>query len=151
MTNIAPDHPKRGLLFFVEQDVEDWIRSDVRDFVAELASSRRWVIGPPLFVDMREEPEDYSRGDLPRDIVGGYLEIYSALPPWTLPREVSLQHLEEVTALLSALEKLSSESVLNFEVEFGGELIGTVMGGKMDEGLSVGLLGEWRRSFGLSS
>ena len=147
--NIAPNHPKRILLFFVAQDLDDHIRGNVRDFVLRLAGLRRWLNGPPHFVNSRDEPKDISRGDMPVETIGGYLEIYSALPPWTLPREIDLQHLDEVTALLNALCDFSREHNLAIELEFDGELIGAIEDGKMDHSLNEGLLGEWKRQLGL--
>src|SRR3989442_51753 len=99
--SVVPNHPKQKLLFFVAQDLDDSIRASVRDLVLGLASLRRWLNGPPRFVSSIEEPADTSRGDIAFDTLGGYLEIYSALPPWALPREIDLQHLDEVTVLVN--------------------------------------------------
>lgn len=146
---ITPNHPKRRLLFFVAEDLNDAIRSDVRDLVLRFASLRRWINGPPRFVNSRDEPADTSRGDMPVETLGGYVEIYSALPPWTLPREVDVQHLEEVTALVNALRDFSREHSLSIEFELDGELIGAIDDGEMDRSLAEGLIGEWRRQLGL--
>lgn len=142
-------HPKRILLFFVAQDLDDNIRSNVRDFVLRLAGLRHWLNGPPRFVNSREEPKDTSRGDMPVETIGGYLEIYSTLPPWTLPRKINIQHFDEVTALLNALCGFSREHDLAIELEFDGELIGAIEDGKMDFALAEGLLGEWKRHLGI--
>src|SRR6266581_7595382 len=138
-TSIAPNHPKRKLLFFVAQDLDDRIRANVREFVLGLASLRSWLNGPPRFVNSREEPLDTSRGDLPVETIGAYVEIYSALPPWTLPRDINLQHFDEVTALLKALCDFSRQHSLPIEFELDGELIGAVEDGEMDRSLSEGL------------
>jgi hypothetical protein len=151
MSTPDPDHPRHKLAFFVVEDVDDTIRAKVRDFVTSLGTSQDWLLGPPVFVDVLDEPEDDSHGDLPVEDVGGYIEMYSVRPPWTLPREVELQHLLEAKALLTALEEFARKSDLNFEVEFAGELIGAVTHGSMDAGLREGLLDEWHRHLGLSS
>jgi hypothetical protein len=149
MAAISPDHPKLELFFFVSQGVDERVRSDVKDFVSELAGSRSWLLGPPRFADSRDEdPEETGEGPLV-DAVGGYIEIYSAYPPWTLPREIELQHLEEATALLTVLEVFSKKRSLDFEVAFNNEVIGYVENGSMDEGLADVFLGEWRRGLGL--
>jgi hypothetical protein len=143
--NIAPNHPKQKLLFFVAQDLNDVIRTNIRDFVLRLASLRCWLNGPPSFVNCRDEPEDSSRGDMPVETVGGFLEIYSALPPWTLSRDIDLQHLDEVTTLINALRGFSGEHHLSIEFELDGTLVGAIDNGKMDRSLTEGLLGEWKQ------
>lgn len=90
-----------------------------------------------------------TRGDVPVETLGGYLEIYSALPPWKLPREIDQKHLEEVTALTSALTDFSHEHSLAFEFELSDTFVGSIEDGKMDRSLSEGLLGEWRRHLGV--
>ena len=137
------NHPKRKLLFFVAQDIDDNIRVNVRDFVLRLASRRRWINGAPRFVNSVDEPADTSRGDIAVETVGGFLEIES--PPLMLPREIALQYLDEVIALIEALCDFSREYSLSIEFEFDGELIGAIDEGEMDHSLADGLLGEWRR------
>jgi len=147
--SIAHNHPKRILLFFVAQDLDDTIRVNVRDFVLRLASLRSWLNGPPHFVNSRDEPAETTRGDVPVETVGGYLEIYSALPPWTLSREINFQHYDEVTALVNAAQTFSQKHHLSIEFELDGELVGAIDDGKMDRSLTEGLLGEWRRHLGV--
>jgi len=137
------------LLFFLAQEFDDGIQVTIRGFVLRLALPRRWLNGAPRFVDFHEEPEDPSREDQPIDTVGGYIEIYSAYPPWTLPREIELQHLDEVTALVNALCDLSREHELAFELELDDKFVGSIVFGTMNVALSVGLLGEWRRVLGV--
>ena len=148
--NIAPNHPKQKLLFFVAQDIDDSICANVREFVLKLASLRHWLNGPPRFVRSREEPVSTSHGDLPVETLGGYVEIYSARKPWTLPREIDLQHLDEVTALVNALRDFSREHSLEFELELDGTFVGAITDGEMDRSLADGLLGEWKRQLGVS-
>ena len=145
---ISLNHPKQKLLFFVAQDLDENIRANTRSFVLELASLRQWLNGPPHFVNSRDGPADTSRGDMAVETVGGFLEIYSALPPLTLPREIDLQHLDEVTALVNALRDFSREHSLSIEFELDGELIGAIDDGEMDRSLAEGLLGEWKRQLG---
>jgi hypothetical protein len=141
-------HPKQKLLFFLAQDMDDTTRAKMRDFVLRLASLRRWLNGPPRFVNIQDEPEDASQGDIPVETLGGYIEIYSALPPWRLPREIELQHLDEVVALVAALRAFSHEHALVFELELDGTFVGSITNGEMDHLLAEGLLGEWKRQLG---
>ncbi|OYY93467.1 MAG: hypothetical protein B7Y41_11975 [Hydrogenophilales bacterium 28-61-23] len=149
-TFIGSNHPKRTLLFFVAQDLDDVIRANIRNFVLKLASFRPWLNGPPRFVNSRDEPENTSSGDMPVETLGGYLEIYSTLPPWTLPREIDLHQLDEVTVLVNALRDFSQEHNLSIELELDGEFIGAIDEGEIDRSLEEGLLGEWRQHLGLS-
>jgi hypothetical protein len=143
--SVAQDHPTQRLLFFVAQDVDDGIRRDVRDFVSELASQRHWLNGPPRFVNTREAPEDTSGEDLPIETVGGYIDLYSNMPPRTLPREIDAQQLGEVTSLVSALCAFSRQHCLEFELEMDGTYVGAITEGVVNRSLSEGLLGEWWR------
>jgi hypothetical protein len=149
--SVDHDHPKQRLLFFVAQDVDGGIRRDVRDFVNQLALRRDWLNGAPRFVNSRQEPEDASGEDMPVETVGGYIDIYSALPPWTLPREVDIQHLDEVTDLVNALCDFSRQHRLVFELELDGTFVGAITDGEVDRSLAQGLLGEWRRQLGMST
>jgi hypothetical protein len=114
---VDPNHPKQRLLFFIAQDFDGGIQATIRGFVLRLALLRRWLNGAPRFVDWHEEPLDATSEDQPIDTVGGYIEMYSAYPPWTVPREIELQHLDEVTTLVNALCELSREHNLAFELE----------------------------------
>ncbi len=143
-----PNHPKQRLSFFVAQDVDDDIRVNVRDFVARLALLGGWLNGAPRFVNERELPADPSRGNMPAETVGGHLEIYSALPPMMLPRDIDAQHLEEVTTLVDAVRDFSRTNNLAFEFELDGTFVGAVRDGAADRGLSEGLLAAWKQQLG---
>jgi hypothetical protein len=142
---VLPGHPKQRLLFFVAQDIDATIRRRVEEFVSNLATLRVWINGPPQLVSTVEEPEDASRGDLPIETLGGILELYSALPPLKLPRDLDLQHLAEVSRLVSELREFSREHGLAFELELDGVHVGSIVDGRPDRLVEEGLLGEWRR------
>jgi hypothetical protein len=146
---VAPDHPKQRLLFFVAQEFDDGTQAIIRGFVLRLALLRRWLNGAPRFVDWHEEPLDPTSEDQPIDVVGGYIEIFSAYPPWTVPREIELQHLDEATTLVIAICELSREHNLAFELELDDKFVGSIVAGCMDATLSEGFLGEWRRVLGV--
>ena len=90
-----------------------------------------------------------SKGDMPVESVGACLELYSAMPPLQLPREVDLQHFNEVTNLVAALQEFSRENKLAFELELDGTFVGSVTDGEMDRSLAQGLLSEWKRQLEL--
>jgi hypothetical protein len=144
---IASNHPTQRLLFFVAQEITDLIRTNVRSFVDSLARSREWVIRPPKIIDAIDYPK---RPDLDAAIetVGGYLDIYSAMPPLQLPRDIDRQHLEEVTYLVEATRVFSKAQALTFEFELDGKFVGSIEAGSLDRSLSEGLLGEWNRHLG---
>jgi hypothetical protein len=140
---VDPRHPKQKLLFLVAQGVDESLGEKIRDLVLRLASARRWVNGPPRFVCSREQP------CRPAETLGGFVEIYSALPPWKLAREIDLQHLEEVTQLVKELCEFSREHGVTFDLELNGDSVGGIGEGKPDRSLADGLLGEWRRQLGV--
>lgn len=150
-TSIDPSHPKQKLLFFVTGDLNNTARINVRNFVERLSSLRRWLNGPPRLVDHREKPEDAHNEDTAIETLGGYIEIYSAWSPWTVPHDVDVQHLDEVTALLNALCDFTQQHGLECELELDRTFVGTVANGKLDRSLAEGLLGEWRRKLGRPS
>lgn len=145
LSAVPQNHPKQKLLFFVAQDIDEALRGKVRDFVLQLNGKRSWLLGSPRFVNSRQEPDDTSKGDRAIETLGGYLELYSALPPLQLPRDVDLQHFNEATDLIHAIQEFSNREKLAFEFELDGTFVGSVTDGKMDRSLAQGLLGEWKR------
>ena len=146
---VLPEHPKQTLLFFVASGLDEAIKTEMRNFVLGLADVTTWTLGPPLFVDEYEEPRDVRSGDLATQTVGGSLQIYTALPPWRLAREIDLQHLREVELLVTRLRDFSRDAGLEVEFELDGKFVGSIANGEMDTSLSVGLMREWRRRHSL--
>lgn len=144
--HLDPSHPRQQLAFFVVPPVDHAARAAVAVFVSNLGALRTWPLGPPQYIDEHEVPDDQSHGDLCVDHVGGFIEFYSTLPPWTLPREIDREHLEEATAVLTALEKFSRNMGLNFQIYYANEVIGYINNGAMDEGIREVFLEEWKRS-----
>jgi hypothetical protein len=142
-TQIADDHPKQKLIFFVAQDIDNSIRFSVREMLAKLAKSRQWVIEPPRFIDITDDARSRT-GDGQDETLGGEYEIYSALTPNPLPRNIDLLHLEEVEQIVKAVQQFSYAKGLAFEFELDGKYVGTVEDGAADVTLTKGLLGEWR-------
>jgi hypothetical protein len=143
---VSPDHPIRELIFFAA-GLTEADKAKIADFVNRLAATRNWVIGPPFAVDLSEEDE--SDPDSRIDAFGGVLELYSALPPWKVPREIDVLQFEEVVVLMQALEAYSLEHHLEFEVYLGDEGIGAIENGRCDRSLREGLIDEWRKVLGI--
>jgi hypothetical protein len=55
------------------------------------------------------------------------------------------KQLEEVEDLISASSEFSRKYGLTIEFEYNDEAIGWIEQGEPDEGLTIGLIGEWRR------
>ncbi|MBG0569016.1 hypothetical protein [Actinoplanes aureus] len=74
--------------------------------------------------------------------------LYTARPPWgeELDPQVDRAHLEEVKELLGEVCRISEQNGVSFQVEYAGELNGTVESGRMDFGLRETLIGEWERA-----
>lgn len=139
-SDVAFNHPKQKLLFYIAQDFEDGLVPEIARVVREIARGRDWLIGPPVFMD---ELQASSLGT-PVRTVGGVLEIFSAHPPWKLPVDVDRQHFEEVTWLVEALGQFSGKRSLAIEFELEGTFVGSIEDGQTDRALTEGLLGEWR-------
>jgi len=140
---LSPNTPRQKLRFIATEDVNDSVRTSIRQFVRKLGESRSWLVGPPQVIDAVDDLEDNESDPIQR--VGGELEIFSALRPLELPRDVDKQHLEEVTALVEAVKKFSQEAKLAFDFELDRTFVGTIEDGSPDRTLQVGLLDEWRK------
>lgn len=135
-------YPKQRLLFFIAQDVDENIRDVVAKCVRGLADGSDWSINPPIFIDTVDNSTT-REGDSPDEIVGGFLEIYSAIDG-ALPRDVDATNLSEVERLVEAVRKLSSAECLDVEFELDGVFVGAIDCGRLDKSLAQGLLEEWR-------
>jgi hypothetical protein len=138
--SVSEGHPKQRLLFFVVNGIDDPTERRFTDLVLQLAKTRQWVIAPPRVVELGDS---YA--------IGGVIEVYSALPPWTLPSEIDLQHLNEVTAVIDTMAQFSLNTGLAIEFELDDCFVGAIEDGKLDRSLSEGLLGEWRRNLGIAA
>lgn len=96
MHSIPLELAKQKLIFYVAQDLDQSIRSNVQQLVNEVAASRIWSVTPPSFIDEIDESGT--------EVVGGMLEIYSALPPNLLPIEMDSKNLDDVEALVGAVK-----------------------------------------------
>lgn len=134
--SIPPERAKQHLVFYVAQDLNQSIRSDVQQLVDQLAASRAWSTAPPGFID-----EIDGQG---AQVVGGSLEIYSALPPAALPADMDSENLEDVEHLIIAVRILSGKENLSFEFQLGTTYVGSIEDGVIDRVLLDGLLLPWR-------
>ncbi|KRP58119.1 hypothetical protein [Pseudomonas trivialis] len=127
---------KQKLIFYVAQDLDPSIRSNVQQFVNEVAASRIWSVTPLSFIDEIDESG--------AEVVGGILEIYSTLPPNMLPVEMDSKNLDDVEALVGAVKKLSEKKSLSFEFQLDTNFVGAIEDGVIDRVLLDGLLMPWR-------
>lgn len=136
MHSILLERAKQKLIFYVAQDLDQSIRSDVQQLVNHVAASRIWSVTPPRFIDEIDETG--------AEVVGGVLEIYSALQPNALPIEMDSKNLDDVEALVCAVKKLSEEEKLSFEFQLDTTFVGAIDDGVIDRVLLDGLLVPWR-------
>ncbi|WP_219267311.1 hypothetical protein [Pseudomonas sp. Xaverov 259] len=136
MHSIPLELAKQKLIFYVAQDLDQSIRSNVQQLVNEVAASRIWSVTPPTFIDEIDESG--------AEVVGGFLEIYSALPPNILPIEMDSKNLDDVEALVGAVKKLSENENLSFEFQLDTTFVGAIEDGVIDRVLLDGLLVPWR-------
>ncbi|MBA1429843.1 hypothetical protein IFT37_19270 [Pseudomonas fluorescens] len=136
MHSIQLKFAKQKLIFYVAQDLDQTIRSNVEQLVNEVAASRIWSVTPPSYIDEIDENG--------AEVVGGILEIYSALPPNILPIEMDSKNLDDVEALVGAVKKLSEKENLSFEFQLDATFVGAIEDGVIDRVLMDGLLVPWR-------
>ncbi|QJI32079.1 hypothetical protein HKK55_26385 [Pseudomonas sp. ADAK18] len=136
MRSIPLEHAKQKLIFYVAQDLDQSIRSNVQQLVNEVAASRIWSIAPPTFIDAIDEGG--------AEVVGGMLELYSALQPNILSIDMDSKNLDEVEELIYAIKKLSEKESLSFEFQLDTVFVGAIDDGVIDRVLLEGLLVPWR-------
>lgn len=136
MNSITLERKEQKLIFYVAQDLDQRIRSNVQQLVNEVAASRMWSITPPSFFDEIDENGV--------ELVGGVLEVYSVLQPNTLPIEMDSKNLDDVEVLISAVKKLSDKENLSFEFQLDVSFVGAIDDGVIDRVLLDGLLVPWR-------
>jgi len=136
MHSMPLDYAKQALVFYVAQDFDQAVRSDVQQLINKLNASRVWSIAPPSFIDEIDENGF--------EVVGGVIEIYSALQPNMLPFDVDSKNLDEVEELIGAIRELSEKGSLSFEFKLDATYVGSIEDGVVDRVLKEGLLVPWR-------
>ncbi|ARB28866.1 hypothetical protein HX787_15090 [Pseudomonas tolaasii] len=129
---------KQTFIFYIAQDLDQLIKIDVQQLVSELSTARNWSVSPPNYI------ENIDEGGL--EIVGGVLEIYSALGPRTLPVDLDSRSLDDVEALIVAVRVLSEVKSISFEFQLGSTYVGCIDNGIIDRVLHEGLLIPWREN-----
>lgn len=148
MSSEMETFPIQKLTFYVTQDVDDSVRSVVRELIEKLSTTREWLLGPPKFIDTIDYPEN-REVDLPIETVGGVLKIYSALTSTPLPRELDIKNYYEVVAVVEAVQKISGSKNFDFDFELDGNFVGSIGDGVIDKTMQVGLLNAWREHLGI--
>lgn len=148
VNSVSKDHPVQRLLIFNEGPMGGSLLEKFEELIEDLAESRTWTIRPPELAYTEDNWDELSRIDTPAEWPGVVYEMYSALPPCVLPREIDLQHLEEVETIVNAISDFSRENNLVFRLELDGTYVGSILQGKPNKTLEICLLGEWRRQLG---
>jgi hypothetical protein len=126
------------LLFAVEEpNIE--ARAAVEELVAGLNRDREWRSGAVAFVDEVDDESAIESGDAPLWTLGGALDLTT--PVDDLDEERA--QLEDVEFLVERLAEFS-RSGYAFEIEYGGELVGSVTSGEADRSIVAGLIEPWR-------
>ncbi|GAA2588178.1 hypothetical protein GCM10010435_78180 [Winogradskya consettensis] len=127
-------HPIDQLVASTERAATASVADALRASSQHMADRRKWILGPPELLDDGRS-------------LGFVLSISTARPPWGewLDRTIDRAHLDEAKDLLVEICRVSGDHDVPFAVDFAGEPIGRIDGGRMDESLAVGLIGEWER------
>jgi hypothetical protein len=148
MDSVSPEHPREVLLIAVDGSGNDYQAELMQALVEDLRTARGWSTTLPTFVNEEDDAEELEEDEEPIRTVGVFVELYSGFPPWKdrLPVGVDRAQLEDVRYLIATLAELSRAMALDLAVEYAGETIGEIVNGEPDEGVTIGLLGEWQRS-----
>lgn len=152
MNNVTVNqgHPTCCLYFVMDGDINGDRMDAFESWLARASSQRSWVIQPPELVDYLDEDDSLGGSS---HTFGCALRMYSALPPWgeKLPKDVDRKHLAETEFLLNELSSLSRQLDCNFRLQLDRTPIGVISRGELDEGISIGLVGEWRKAHEIAS
>ena len=129
------NHPRQKLTFYPDNLAKFQEDSVQRALFSDLQNQRHWQISPPL--------PFHNDTAKTKAIVGGYLEIYSATDPLSLPESVDRGHFEEVKLLLNRLCEVSKSHGITFELELEDIYVGAIEKGRMNTSLTEGFLSEW--------
>jgi hypothetical protein len=134
------------LLFYLSEDYSDDDVEALREFVSNLGAARKWTLGTPGFVDQIEDIDATAPEDVPIRTAGGVLDLYKSTED--LPATIDREMYHDVEYLVGELTKFSAENGCSFELELGGELVGSIEEGVADDATRVGLLECWRKGLG---
>jgi hypothetical protein len=137
------EYPRQLLAFFFAEDSQAAsLKNELNAMLHRLSGERRWVLGAPKLLD-----EVIPGGKVDDEVrtLGGTLEVFSALPPSKLPIDVDRKQLEDVAALVAAVQRFSADTGAVFEFQLGDTFVGAIEAGKISATLQVGLLDEWSR------
>ena len=104
-------------VFFVIDDVDDSLATEVRSRVRQLARSRSWTNEPGFFDDPASEHDG-------RRTTGGYLRV-----------ENEVADGDDVRAFCGAIQALSAEFEIDIEMQWREAVLGRVRAGVPDDGL----------------
>jgi hypothetical protein len=126
------------LLFALDDPTPDAVTA-VEDFFRRLNEQRAWTEGEVQFVNEVDASSVTRQEDQPVWTVGGVL----ALTDPSGDPDTEQSQLADVEFLIERLREFSRDGY-TFVVEYGGEEVGSVADGNMDESLRSGLLRPWR-------
>jgi hypothetical protein len=127
--------PETMLAYFSE-DYSETNVEDLRRLVQTLAAAGAWSRALPRFADEVDDSSCTRPGDEPIRTVGVLLEVSE-------PGELPETPVEEVTRLFEAVAAFSAKHLVDFEVQYRDELVGSIFNGVMDRGIREGLLESW--------
>lgn len=153
----VPDHPISQISFVVLTAERERFLPELEQRIQDLSASRTWTVEPPGLFDCNAEGGRNGSGlysGAPRDpeedpdlpdprMLGGYLDLHSAIFGPHLPYEINARQFEEATAFIHMLERFSIKHGLEIEVYYEHELIGEIVWGLQNESLRVLLFEEW--------
>jgi hypothetical protein len=127
-------------LLFTIEDADPDAATVIASLVRDLNEHRDWVSGEIALVDELDEISATHPDDQPIRTLGGVLTL--TRPTSDLSYERS--QYEDVEFLIDRLCEFSSGGRI-LVIEYDGEVVGEIRGGRADASLRHGLLGEWRK------
>ena len=146
VTLVSPGNAMHyGLMFRLAGSYAERAVGAMKRLIADV-QDEGFLLGPPQLVDVVDRSGRTHPDDQPIRAVGGYLIMHP--PTGDMDRELEAAPLRDVERLVEGLARLTLTESICVELELDGEEVGAIQRGVVSEGISRGLVGEWKRRVG---
>jgi hypothetical protein len=126
----------QSLLTWLSADFEASDAAALHELVAAMATTERWTLTPPIFVDETDDSSCTQPEDEPIRTIGALLTV-------TLRDASPATPVEEVQRFLDAMAEFSARRGVDMEIELDATHAGRIRNGVIDDVAREGLIATW--------